>query len=109
MMSGKYEKVIENDILRFLNGIGVFCWKNQSVGVYDPARKVFRRKYNRYHINGTSDILGIYQGKPLAIEVKSDRGVVSDEQKKFIFLFKEHGGIAFVARSVDDVRRELGV
>lgn len=109
MAGGKLEKIVENDILRFLNMSGIFCWKNQSVGVYDPVKRVYRRSNNKFHINGTSDILGIFKGKPLAIEVKSSVGRATEEQKAFIEQFNLNGGIAFVARSVDDVRRELSI
>jgi len=101
------EKGIENLILRFLNKLGVFCWKNQSVGIYDPVKKTYRRNHNAHHIKGVSDILGVVEGKFLAIEVKSAKGVLSPEQRVFIARINQEGGIAFVARSVDQVAREL--
>lgn len=56
---------------------------------------------------GVADIVGIYLGKPLAIEVKTAKGKLSEHQAKWLDSFREAGGIAFVARSVDDVEREL--
>ncbi len=52
---------------------------------------------------GISDILGIYKGKPLAIEVKTMKGKPSESQLAFLARFQSEGGIAFIARSVDDV------
>jgi penicillin-binding protein-related factor A (putative recombinase) len=101
------EKGIENAILRFLKQLGIYCWKNQSVGIYDPVRRTFRRPNNEAHIKGVSDILGIVEGKMLAIEVKSAKGRVSPEQRVFITRINNEGGIAFVARNVDQVAREL--
>jgi len=101
------EKPIENAILEYLKWLGVFCWKNQSVGVYDPIKKIYRKSHNKHHILGVSDILGIINSKPLAIEVKSNTGRASIEQKMFLDHFREQGGIGFIARSVDDVKRNL--
>jgi hypothetical protein len=60
---------------------------------------------------GISDILGIYKGRMLAIEVKRPGGRVSQEQRAFLERVNEEGGVGFVAYSVDDVveRLELGV
>ena len=52
---------------------------------------------------GIADILGIYKGKPLAIEVKTAKGKPSENQLAFLARFRTEGGIAFIARSVDDV------
>ena len=101
------EKGIENSILSFLKKLGVFCWKNQSIGVFDPTRRVYRKSNSVHHIKGVSDILGIIEGKFLAIEVKSAKGVISPEQRAFIARMNSEGGIAFVARNVDQVAREL--
>lgn len=97
------EKQIENEILNFLKTMGVYCWKNQSVGIFDPVKKVYRKPNNPHHIKGVADILGIIQGRFLAIEVKSDKGLISTEQKIFLKHINEEGGIAFVARSVEQV------
>ena len=52
---------------------------------------------------GSSDLIGIGPGgRFLAIEVKGPRGVVSDEQERFIALVRRRGGIAGVASSVED-------
>lgn len=46
-------------------------------------------------------------GRFTALEVKTPRGRVSDEQKKFIALVNAHGGYACVVRSVDDAVRAV--
>ncbi len=58
---------------------------------------------------GISDILGCYQGRFLAIEVKKPGGRVSPDQETFIARVNEEGGIAFVAWSVDDVVKQLNL
>lgn len=98
------EKNIENSILHWLNMSGIFAWKVQTVGVFDPVKKIYRRSNNRYHIRGISDVIGILpDGKLLAIEVKSKTGKASPEQLEFIEKIKKSGGVAFVARSLDEV------
>lgn len=101
------EKEIENSILEFLKIIGVYCWKNQSVGIYDQAKKIYRKPNSRHHLNGVSDILGIIQGRFLAIEVKSATGSLTGEQRIFLARVNENGGIAFVARSVEQAAESL--
>ena len=102
------ERIVEHHILTLLRARGIFSWKNVTGGYWDPVRKIFRKQSSPFAINGTSDILGILPtGKFLAIEVKSKTGRASPEQIKFINTINDHGGIAFIARSVDDVMEKL--
>lgn len=104
------EKLIENAILERLSYVkDGFFWKSNTIGVYDPVKKVFRKSRSKYLINGVSDILGVYQGRFVAIEVKTAKGRVSENQKRFIDNINKHGGLAFVARSVADVEKGLGL
>jgi penicillin-binding protein-related factor A (putative recombinase) len=107
------EKEIQNSILDFLEywliktGKVGFFWTNNNVGVYDPAKKSYRINRSRHHMNGVSDILGILQGRFVAIEVKNKIGRLSPEQRQFINKINVSGGLAFMARSIEDVEREL--
>jgi len=101
------EKQIENEILAWLTYCGALVWKNQSVGIFDPVKKIYRKSRNPYHRNGVADILGIWDGVPLAVEVKTKAGKLTANQVRFLEDFKAAGGIAFVARSIADVVREL--
>lgn len=85
----------------------VFFWKVDSVGIFDPVKRRYRANTSPYRIKGVSDILGIWRGRPLAIEVKSEKGRLRPEQREFLERFRSEGGIAFMARSIDDVKREL--
>jgi len=83
-------------IRQLLKIYGIFHWKvHQSLGCTP----------------GVPDILGIYKGKMLGIEVKTKNGKVSPAQQGFIDAINREGGLVFVARSVDDVmeKLELGV
>lgn len=103
------EKVIETAILIYLNYLsGCFAWKNNSTGVFDPVRGVYRKSKNKFAINGVSDILGIYNGRLLALEVKrSESDKPTKEQQDFIDRVIKLGGIAGVVRSIDDVKELL--
>lgn len=104
------EKLIEKSILIYLSTIPeCFAWKNNSTGVYDPVKKVFRRPISPFLINGVSDIIGIYKRHPLYIEVKAPgkEKDVSVNQKVFLTKVAQMGAIAFVASSVEQVESEL--
>lgn len=99
------EKQIENDILTYLNGSKLgFFWKNNSIGVYDPVKKVFRKPKNKFLINGVSDILGVLNnGQICCIEVKTPKTKknTSDNQKHFLSAIKLHGGCCGVAWDIE--------
>lgn len=102
------EKDIENLILKYLNILpSTFAWKNNTTGVYDEKRGCYRSTKNKWAINGVSDILGIRNGRLLAIEVKTPSGKVTQEQQQFIDRVNKEGGIAGVARSIADARAIL--
>jgi len=104
------EKDIESSILQYLEFCGIFAWKNVTGGYFNPKTNTFRKQKSKYAINGVSDILGVYQGKFLAIEVKTPKNKVrTEDQNHFIQTVKDKGGIAFYATSIDDVKTELGL
>ena len=124
MLTTPTEKQIENQILTYLRNRKVFVWKNQSVGVFDQKKNIFRRSNNPHHIDGVSDILGLYQGRFLAIEVK--RPSVSRKTGQFIYRTQEElikkassgqvsfidqinksGGCAFMADSLEVVQEQM--
>lgn len=84
---------------------GHFVFIHDSVGIFDPKTKRFRSNKNPHRIKGVSDILGLYKGRFLAIEVKVPKKYPTPEQKEFIAQVNARGGIAFVARSLADVER----
>jgi hypothetical protein len=64
------EKVIENQILHYLFRVDIFAWKNQTVGIYDQTKKIYRRPNNPFHVKGVSDILGILPPSTYDIQKK---------------------------------------
>lgn len=58
---------------------------------------------------GSSDLIGILAptGRFVALEVKSEKGRMRDEQRLFLDLVRARGGFAAVVRSVEDARAAL--
>lgn len=50
----------------------------------------------------TEDMIGQHVAVFFAVEIKSENGIASKEQKQFIKVVKEAGGIAGIARSPDE-------
>lgn len=83
------EKKVENQIKRYLDKLGAYYLKVHG-SAFQPA--------------GTPDILACVNGRFVAIEVKrANGGVVSELQKAKLKHIKNSGGVAIVARSLDDV------
>lgn len=57
---------------------------------------------------GSGDILGIFKGKAIAIEVKTEVGRQSDNQKQWQKHWESRGGIYILARGPKDVWDVLG-
>ena len=58
---------------------------------------------------GAPDRLGIYEGKPLAIEFKRPKGVLNAFQEQFKKDWESRGGIHITCRSIEDLADALGI
>ncbi len=68
-------------------------------------RLVLARPYAiRLAAPGVSDLIGWTHGRFVALEVKGPRGRITDEQAAFIELVRRSGGLAGVARSVEEAK-----
>ena len=107
------EKEIESQILSWLNfQPGIFAFKINTVGVYDSIRKVYRKNLNPFCLNGVSDILAVYKGRMLCIEVKSKakrnsidspKTQTERDQAYFLNVMKTHDAFTLVAHNLDQV------
>ena len=87
------EKDITHQIRSVLKTFGIFHYKNHGGLGSAP---------------GLPDITGcLKDGRGFWIEVKTDKGRLSPHQERFIQNINDAGGLAFVARSVDDVIDKL--
>ncbi len=100
----KSELQIQKEIMEYLSTLDGLFWRNNTTGMFDPITKRYRANSS---INGVSDILGIYRGIFVAIEVKTTKGRLSANQQEFLNQVALNRGLSFVARSVDDVKDEF--
>ena len=102
------EKDIQNLILQWLNlsGPSVMAWR-QNAGMIFTQDGEGKTKGIKLGMVGISDIIGIWHGKPLAIEVKQPRKNPTAYQLKFLNDFTIAGGIGLVAHSLEEVQEEL--
>lgn len=92
-MSGKEEQKVQKKITDYLDSLGAYYLKVHG-SAYQPA--------------GTPDLLCSVNGRFVGIEVKKPKGgIVSELQKFKIKEIQNSGGIAFVANSLDVVKREF--
>lgn len=87
-----FEKSIQKAIIAWLKARGAYVF-NVHGSAYTPK--------------GTPDLLCCVQGVFVAIEVKGEKGKVSELQQHRLDTIAAAGGIAFVARSVADVEKRL--
>jgi len=101
------EKDIQRQILDFLHYHKVFAWRNQTTGIFDTKRKVFRSNQT---LKGAADIFAVLNnGRFVAIEVKRPGGKLSLDQINFLADINKRGGLAFMADNVEVVKRELNL
>lgn len=102
-MTDKEESEVQSQCLEYLQRLGLYVWRNNT-GAY-KRNGVFIR----YGKKGSADILGITkEGKFLAVEVKREKGgVLSDEQKEFLFNITKNGGVSIVANSLESMIDQL--
>lgn len=93
---------IQSAIIDYLTLKKHFFTRINNIPVYDPRKKVFR-KMPKGCMKGVPDILVMWNGTPVWLEVK-DKGRQSPEQKEFQRKCEEQGVEYWVVKSVDDVK-----
>lgn len=88
------EKEIQSAIIQYLTLKKILHWRQNS--------GTFKTVY-RMGIVGAPDIFAVKESKIYGIEVKNEKGKLSDGQILFRQQFEKAGGIYLVARSIDDV------
>lgn len=94
------ETELQLDILKYLKARGIFSWPDKQI----------EKRTAHWTVNwsrGVPDILGIYRKRPLAFEVKVDKGKPSKKQQEFLHDFEMFGGLCGVIRSVEDAIGKL--
>ena len=90
-------------VLYLLKMKGVFAWRQNNGGVYDPTKKVFRANSS---MRGVPDIIGYKNtdgAKFIAIEIKVGKDKLSIHQDTFLNNLNKAGGIGRVIRNLEDL------
>ena len=85
---------LTNEVINFIYCQGGYAWRAQSAGVYDRRIQSYRTAPKK----GVADVLGIFRGKFLAIEIKIGKDRLSDVQEGFLKNVEHAGGLTFVAK-----------
>lgn len=93
------EGALMRRIMLALSEAGAITWRNNVGYATYPNGTVV--KYGVCNPGG-ADLIGLYRGRFLAVEVKVPGAKPTDEQERFIEGVIKAGGIAGVARSVED-------
>lgn len=112
------ETALQRRIMLALSENGCTVWRNET-GVFHAGTVIHKAQDQVTLANarlipcglcvGSSDIIGIYRktGQFLAIEVKTPKGRPTKEQLNFIDQVTKAGGIAGIARTVEDALKLL--
>ena len=110
------EAAILKQCLQWLAWNGVFCWRNNTTAhanTYTRKDGSRGKSFIRTGKPGSADIIGMLPkaskrpGAFLAVECKSARGTASELQNRFRDDVMKSGGVYILARSIDDLEREL--
>lgn len=87
------ESDIQRDILQYLKKAGIFHWRTPNL-TYGKRKNIVTK--------GVADILALFAGKLVAIEVKKPGGILSEDQKTFHAEILRNGGLSLIAYSTQD-------
>lgn len=91
------EKDIQKSILQYLEIKRIFHWRNNS-GAY----KTQHGSFIRFGSSGSPDIFALKDTRIYGLEVKNEKGQLSDLQTQWSNEFINNGGIYNILRSLDD-------
>ncbi len=92
--------------LKYLGTVrGVFAWRNNTGAVVSTYKG--KTRLIRYGLKGSSDILGSFCGRFLAVEAKQPGERPTFEQAAFLDAIRATGGLALVVHDVMDLVRAI--
>lgn len=84
--------------------LGAIMWRNNVGRLKDATGRMV--SYGVCNPGG-ADLIGIYKGRFVAIEVKRPGKKTTEEQESFLEAIRRNGGIAGVCYSPEDVKKLL--
>ena len=92
------EAVLQRLVLARLLQLGLFVWRQNT------GKTQMRGQWVQFGLPGQADITGILpNGRRIEVELKSDFGRLSPEQRAFGARISESGGLYIAARTLDEV------
>ena len=101
------EHDIQKQILDWLDFTHIFH-RRQNVGAI-ASEYQGKKRFTRFGKAGDADIVLCYKGQFCAIEVKGEKGKQTQEQACYQSDLESAGGRYILARSLEDVKRGLGI
>jgi len=109
-MTQEKSKVLEKDIQReicdYLHDNGYFFWRSNNIPVFgmnNGGKRTFR-SLPKYTPRGLPDIICVFKGKFIALEVKRPGALLRPEQEEFGVRCVLNGGLYHVVRSLEEVK-----
>lgn len=100
----RHEAAALVEVLKALRAHPAVCWCERM----NSGAARMGARFVRFGWPGCPDVLGqLNDGRLMGVEVKSDKGKLRPEQAVFLDRIRGAGGVAFVARDLRDVLREL--
>jgi hypothetical protein len=113
----KHNKLVSEIILKYGRG-DCRLWRNETgkaikLSSFFAFKKlndtrILERGVFAYGLKGSPDIIGIYKGRFIGIEVKTGNAKQSPIQKNFERMVLKLGGIYILAREIEDVKKGIG-
>ena len=91
---------LTNQVIDYIYRNGGYAWRASSTGVFDSSAGKWRASAKK----GVSDVLAVYAGHILAIEVKIGKDRLSEEQQGFLRNVENAGGLTYVAKDFNDFK-----
>lgn len=92
---------LTNNVIDFIYRQGGYAWRQGSTGVFDVKQARFRTAAKK----GVSDVLAVYKGQCIAIEVKIGKDRLSPEQDGFLQNISAAGGNSYVAKDFEEFKK----
>lgn len=99
--ASKPERVVLAECLIELSRVGARVWRNNTGALKDKDGRLVR-----FGLTGSSDIIGIYQGRMICVECKGTGKRVKPDsaQDKFLKMIRAQGGIAFECDDANNIK-----
>jgi hypothetical protein len=98
------EAQIQDDVRLILGADPAGVWWRNNVGVAETVRG---NKIKFGLFPGSADLVGLFRGRFVAVELKTPSGRQSKEQRLWQKCVEDHGGIYALVRSTDDAHALL--